>query len=232
MKGQRLIDTIWCNQYVFFRFLCSSSSTTVRGWSNIRVASYVIFITCLFMGVAYIHIPFNYIILLPQRTCTFVSSTYQTFLTLWNLLMWSWIPTACMLVFGLLILRNIRKGRIRVAPSNQSQRNQKKTDRQLIRMLLIQCFVLSTTTMSQTIGNLYISITSMLRVKNDLDKAMDNLLYNNVGCVALSGPCLSFYVFTLSSQLFRNELANLFCCLSPVRTENSTNTGIKQTTKD
>jgi len=155
--------------------------------------------------------PFNYTIVLPQRTCTFVSSTYQGFYGLWNLIIWSWIPTICTLIFGFLIVRHIRQGRRRVVPQNRFQRNQRKTDRQLIQMLLIQSFIFGSTSTALSIGNLYISITNNLMVKNDLEKAKDNYLIGVLGYIALTGPCVSFYLFTLSSQLFRHELTNLFC---------------------
>ncbi len=104
------------------------------------MASHAILLTVLLIVVAYIHMPFYYTIVLPQRTCTFVSNTYQTFYALWNLFFWSWIPTICMLSFGFLIIRHVHQGKMRVAPQNPLQRNQKKTDRQLIQMLLIQSF--------------------------------------------------------------------------------------------
>lgn len=195
----------------FYRFLSSSSSTTLRSWSNIRVASRAILLTTLFIAFAYIHLPFYQTILLPQRTCTIVSISYQTFYALWNLIIWSWIPTICMLIFGLLIIRHIHQGRMRVAPQTQFQRNLRQTDRQLIQMLLIQSFIFGSTTTAFAIGSLYISITNNLTVKNDLQKIKDNYVTNVLNCVANIGLCMSFYIFTLSSQSFRRELINLFC---------------------
>ena len=73
--------------------------------------------------------PFCQTILLPQHVCAVVSSSYQTFYAFFNLIIWSWIPTPCMLIFGLLLIRHIRQGKRRVAPQNQLQQNQCKTDR-------------------------------------------------------------------------------------------------------
>jgi magnesium-transporting ATPase (P-type) len=174
--------------------------------------------------------PFNYTIVLSQQTCTFTSSTYQAFYALWNLIIWSWIPTICMLIFGLLIIRRIRQGRMRVVPQNQFQRNQKKTNRQLIQMLLIQSSVFGLTSTALSIGNLYVSITNNLMVKNNLEKAKDNFLTNGLGYIALTGPCMSFYLFTLSSQLFRHELTNLACWQQAVRIVHTINTGTIQQT--
>jgi hypothetical protein len=154
--------------------------------------------------------PFNYTIFLPQRICAAISSTYEAFYALWNLIFWSWIPTMCMLICGLLIIRHIRQGKLRIRPQNYCQQNQRKNNRQLIQMLLIQSFVLGSTTTAFAIGSLYISITNNLKVKNDLETAQDTYLTNVLNSIANIGPCLSFYLFTLSSQLFRSELMNLF----------------------
>jgi magnesium-transporting ATPase (P-type) len=212
---------------IFGRFLCNSSSAIFRGWSNIRVISRTIPITVLFICLAYIHLPFYYTLLLPQRTCAFTSSTYQAFYALWNLIFWSWIPSICMLIFGLLTVRNVRRGRMRVAPKNCFPRHQKKTDRQLIQMLLIQCFVFGSTTTAFSIGTLYISITNNLMMKTDLQKAKDNYLTNILNSISNIGPCMSFYLFTLSSQLFRRQLMNLFCWRRPVQIVTTTNRGVR-----
>jgi len=130
-----------------------------------------------------------------------------------------------MLIFGLLIVRHLRQARKRIAPQNPLQRSQKKTDRQLIQMLLMQSFVLGSTTTALSIGTLYISITNNLIVKNALEKAEDNYTTNVLNYIAIIGPCMSFYIFTLSSQLFRHELTNLFCWRTQVPNSETTNQG-------
>ncbi len=122
-----------------------------------------------------------------------------------------------MLIFGLLTIRLIHQGKMRVAVSTNFQLNQKKIDRQLIQMLILQSFVFGSTTTSFSIINLYDSITSSLIVKNNLQKAQDTYLEFVASWVAIAGPCLSFYLFTLSSNLFRRELINLFCRQQPVQ---------------
>ena len=182
----------------------------LRSWSNTRVANRTIIIIVLCIALAYSHLPFVYTIVLPQPTCMFVSNFYQGFYAIWNLILWSWIPNLCMVTFGLLITKHIQQGKRRVIPQNLYQRTQKKRDRQLIQMLLIQSFVLASTTTTLSIGILYISISNGLRVKNDLERAIDIYLQNVFNYIGTIGPCMSFYVFTLSSELFRRELFNLF----------------------
>ncbi|CAF1384188.1 unnamed protein product [Adineta steineri] len=207
---------IW---FVVLASIDRSSSVTLRGWSNIRVAYRVIPITVVFVFLIYIHEPFNVTLVLPQRMCLFATSTYRLFFGIWDLIFWSSIPTSCMLCFGLLTIRHIRQGMRRVQAlntQNHSRRRQSKTDHQLIQMLLIQSFVLCSTTIVLSIGNLYISITSINMVKTALQTAEDTYLLIVLNWVATAGPCMNFYLFILSSQLFRHELINLLRWRQPV----------------
>ncbi|CAF4135098.1 unnamed protein product [Adineta steineri] len=194
------------------RFLASSPSTNLRAWSNIHIATRVILITVLFICLINIHYPLNQtIVLLPKISCTFSSGTYQAFFSLWNLTIWSWIPTILMLISGLLTIRHIHQSKKRITPQNNSQQNQKKLDRHLIRMLIIQCFIFGFTTTVCSVIQLYVSITNSLIVKSDLTKAKEQYAMNAANLIAIAGPCTSFYLFTLSSQLFRRQLVNAFC---------------------
>lgn len=213
MKLEKL-SRLLMTYFVYCRFLCSSSSATLRRWSNIRVSSIAIFLVVLFIALAYLHIPITYVIRVPQKVCSGPSDVYQTFLSLWNLIIWSWLPTAGMIIFGLLTVRNIHQGKRRILPQNvedQRQQSQKKTDAQLVRMMLFQSLLFGLTTMSSSLVNLYASLVGL---------SADNLLSNIFASISLTGPCMSFYLFTLSSQLFRRELMSLFH--RRLHTENAT----------
>lgn len=115
-----------------------------------------------------------------------------------------------MLVCGLLIIRHVRQIRMRVAPQNNLKQKQNKVDRQLIQMVIIQSFVFASTTTSYSIVQLYISITTNTMKIDDLTKAKYNYASVVANYISLAGPCLSFYLFTLSSELFRRQLIDLF----------------------
>ncbi|CAF1227478.1 unnamed protein product [Rotaria sp. Silwood1] len=195
------------------RFLCSSTIATLRRWSNIRIASRTILLTILLNGLIYSHMPFNYTIFVSPRSCAIATSSYQAFYSIWNLICFAWIPTICMLIFGLLTIRHVRQGKKRVAAQNtqnNGQRNQKKIDRQLIQMLIIQCLVYGSISTANSVFQLYVSITNSVMVKNDFEKVRDNSVLSVTNATTIFGPCMSFYLFALSSQLFRSELMNLF----------------------
>ncbi|UJR38654.1 hypothetical protein I4U23_031320 [Adineta vaga] len=189
------------------RFLCSSSSTTLRSWSSIRVASRAILLVVLFISLIYIHLPILFAVQLPQKSCVVMPGASDVFRNFCNLILWSWLPTLGMFVFGSLTIRHVRQGRRRILPQNTG--NQRKTDTQLIKMMLVQASVFGSTAAILPSINLYITLTAK-STDDALKKATDNLLLNVFSYVALTGPCLSFYLFILSSQLFRRELMKLF----------------------
>jgi hypothetical protein len=168
------------------------------------------------VGLAYVHVLVYYQINLRQQTCIAEQGTYAIFLGVCHLIVFSLGPPGAMLVFGFLIIRHIRRTVKRVAPQNthplaqtQPQQRRKMKERQFAQMMFIQCAVFSLTATPIAINYLYTSLRPNVAT-NALQTAKDNLFYDVVGLISYTGPCTSFYLFTLSSQLFRGELARLF----------------------
>ncbi|CAF4377780.1 unnamed protein product [Rotaria sp. Silwood2] len=156
--------------------------------------------------------PFYNVLTRPQNKCGIQPPSYQAFFSIWNLVIWSWIPTIAMLVFGGLTVQHVHQGRKRLAPTNNpnnSQSNQKKSDRQLIRMMFVQALVFGLTTTVNSIVGLYVARTTS-STDTAVKLAIYNYLLNVSSSMALIGPCMAFYLFTLSSQIFRRELLQLF----------------------
>jgi len=131
-------------------------------------------------------------------------------------------PSFCMFTFGLLTIRNVHQRVKRVAPNsiltgtqnqNEPQQRYKAKDRQLMRMMIFQCIFFILTSTPSSVYFCYSSAISN-EVANALQTARLSLASGVVTYLSLAGPCLSFYVFTLSSQLFRRELMHLFSCSS------------------
>jgi hypothetical protein len=154
-----------------------------------------------------------YFTIIPEyQQCNGQSSAYQEFNSFCNLVIWSWAPSLGMFIFTLLTLRNIRQGKRRLAPQNHqtvSRQSRSSTDRQLIQMTFGQCLALGLPTTAYSVGSLYIASKADLQ-KNTVQEASEIFLQTVLACIALLGLCLSFYLFTLSSQLFRRELVRLF----------------------
>jgi hypothetical protein len=203
------------------RFLCSSPSATIRTWSNARIVPRATSVTILIIGLTYVHVPI-YTRLSSPTNCAFTQGFYTTFYGISNLIIFSLGPSVGMIIFGLLTIRNVRRPVNRVVPINtqiQTQiqntlpRSQKATDRQLIRMMILQSvfFIMTSTPTSLY----YCYSTAIANVMlSALQVARNNLASTVLSFLSLAGPCMSFYVFTISSQLFRRELIHLFKCRS------------------
>jgi vacuolar-type H+-ATPase subunit E/Vma4 len=122
------------------------------------------------------------------------------------------MPPFAMFCFSILTIRNVRQRKAQLAPRNvedRLQQTRRKTERQMIQMALVQSLVFSLTIVASSVENIYDSLTTYL-VNDALRRANYNLRANIIATIALVGPCTSFYLFTLSSQLFRGELMRLF----------------------
>ncbi len=203
------------------RYLCSSTSTSKRAWSSIRVANRLIPLTILLGLIAYIHVPiFFKIVLVPatQKPICYPLAppgTYRIVLSFFNLIYFGLSPSFFMLMFGILTLRNIeRSKRLLVVPSTNlettTNQNNRKTNRQMLRMLFIQVLMYCVTGSAFSVGMIVTSINPS-QPQDVFQLAQANMINAVVGMLSNNGPCLSFYLFTLSSGLFRKELKNLFC---------------------
>lgn len=214
------------------RYLCSSKSARLRGWSSLRVTNWAIPLTSLLVLAAYFHVPMYHAINVQQRLCFPVAGFYQKFFGVWNLVVFSVGPPVLMLLFGFLTVQHIRQSLGRIAPTvpsqtrtttgmgaaagpggvgtggNEIRQRRKNADRQLIQMLLVQCMFFTLTASPTSVQYIYTSIRETMVVDN-VQRAKDNFFYTIAGFVSLTGPCTSFYLFTLASKLFRHELRRL-----------------------
>ena len=168
---------------------------------------------------AYVHIPIFFkinIIPATQKPICYPPGppgTYRIFLSYFSLLFFGLSPPFFMLTFAALTLQNINRSKRIIQPSshleNVHNRNVQKSNRQMLRMLLVQVLVYSVTGLGYSIPAIITAMTAD-QPKNVVEVAQGNLITAVVGMLSNTGPCLSFYLFTLSSALFRKELNNLF----------------------
>ncbi|CAF1306172.1 unnamed protein product [Adineta steineri] len=204
------------------RYLCSSRSINMRAWSS----------------VAYSHVPvFFEIDIIPatQKPICYPPGppgTYRIVLSYFNLIFLGLSPSLAMLMFGLLTLRNVERAkRLRVVPTTETINiTNRTTNTHMLRMLLVQVLVYCITGLTFSVA-LIITAINASAPKNAFQVAQENMINAAVGMLSTVGPCLSFYLFTLSSGLFRKELKKLYEKIH--RTENhpqqitiqTTNTG-------
>lgn len=86
------------------------------------------------------------------------------------------------------------------------QRKTKEVDLHFIKMVLMQCFLFGPTTTAHASIAAYTSLRTV-STDNPVIKATRNFLDQAFSYLVLTGFCMSFYFFTLSSPLFRHEKA-------------------------
>ncbi|CAF1255851.1 unnamed protein product [Adineta ricciae] len=212
------------------RYLCSSTSTNLRQWCNTRNATRIIWIVVLFMGVINSHMFGFYTIIQAEQICDATPTSYVLFYGIWNLIIWTVIPIPCMIIFTLLTVRNIHRAKNRIGTDdtqNDRQHIQWKKERQLIRMTIGQAFLLGLPSAVNSITHLYIAPAGIIMANNDIEEATITNAYHIIGFVSLFGPSMSFYLFTLSSKLFRKQLILLFRCGLPEQTQSQLNRSIQ-----
>jgi hypothetical protein len=136
---------------------------------------------------------------------------YRTFKSIWYMILYSICPSLLMFLFGILTLIHLRQQR-QIAPRiSKMNRNVRRTDIQLLRMLVGQVLVIIIATFPFTIYQLYTSLTLNLS-KNTLRIALENLLGEIAGVLTYFAHSSSFYLYTLTGTVFRKELLKIFGC--------------------
>ncbi|CAF4302504.1 unnamed protein product, partial [Didymodactylos carnosus] len=206
------------------RYLSSSISAQMRQWSSKQIAYRMVAIVTIIISFAYVHVLIKFTINVNKDKygnvtsllCNGENGFYRTFAAFFHLTCYTIMPPLLMLIFGVLTVNNIRQQSNLVQPSTQTRattksvnKKNRKTDRQLFIMLLLQviCIFLSTTPLS--VQQLYSTLTASY-VKDAYKMAQDSLFLSVVGNISSIAHCSPFYIFTLAGAIFRRELKRLF----------------------
>ena len=148
------------------------------------------------------------------------------------------LPLILMTNFGVRTINNVRSVRRRIETltvtrinrddasttgnslKKQDQRQMRKRDRHLLRMLVVQIVVLFVMMCPHAIQKAYTSIASP-PAPNSVENAVNNFIFNFLTLLTFTASGMPFYIYTLSGgSVFRNALlhllkrviANLLCC--------------------
>jgi hypothetical protein len=147
------------------------------------------------------------------------------------------IPISVMVTCSLLIRRNLAKKRARrqVNIGQQQRINdrkylQRRRDQQSLAMLFAQVVVFITLITPWVIFSIYNAISLNIQNKSADRLAIERFLSSLVGSLILLFPTASFYLYTLTSSIFRKELLIMLrsipcfkCCINTGRIEPSLN---------
>jgi hypothetical protein len=144
------------------------------------------------------------------------------------------MPLLVMLIFSILIIRNVRfiNNRIRHVTATtltqekkessaviNAQQRRRKLDRQILTMLFIQIILLLLFTSPHAIQKVYTSFTMALP-KTSLQGAIRNFVFDLFSCLTFLASGMPFYIYTLSGgnvfrdaffKLMKNVHRKIFC---------------------
>ncbi|CAF0721531.1 unnamed protein product [Adineta ricciae] len=188
---------------------CMSSSThaCLRSFSRIKNAYRSVIIAILVALISCSHILITYDL---RPRCSTLVGTYAIFDGLFVVFWLGVIPHILMLIFGFITLLHIKRVRQRkfmeipidtITTSNRSTpRPSHKTERQLILMMLVQVGLSSLLTLTRMIYYAYYILGPPLK---GYDKMIGSFLMSFTTLLYYSNYAKSFYIYTLTSRLFR-----------------------------
>ncbi|CAF1158306.1 unnamed protein product [Rotaria sordida] len=189
------------------RYMSSSVSVRFRSFSQKKIAyrATVIAIVISFLSCSHILILYDL-----RPVCATMPGPYTIFDSMFVVFWSGMIPHVLMLIFGFLTIMNTRRKNRRIQIRlqttnlivyNQTQNLERKTDKQLIIMMLGQIGLSSLLIMTRMIYYAYYILK--LRATG-YEKLVDSFLTSFTILVYYTNFAKSFYIYTLSSHLFRS----------------------------
>jgi hypothetical protein len=206
----------------FDRYALSSPHARLRQLASVYVAYRVITMIIFIWLVFALYLPIVYDI--KSSTCgIFNNYFWSLFASIFTLINGCGIPIPIMIICTLLIRKNLAEKRQRrqILINQQQGTNRRdyllaKRDQQALRMLFAQIFVYIIIATPWFIYNINLIISSYIKNKSADRVAIEGFITAVSGAFIFSFPAVSFYLYTLTSSMFRGELwimlRSLFCC--------------------
>jgi hypothetical protein len=189
----------------FDRYCSSSTSATRRSWSNKKLAKRLILGAIILACVLYSHMAIFFEITISgtKASCYTRPGIYNTFYRIFYLVVYCMLPSVCMGVLCILTLRNIRQQSNRVRPALSTGNDTlRRIDRQMIQMLFSQV-------LTQLVCILPFATISLVALFIDTTSVIYTFFNQMFILPLFVSYTTSFYVFTISSRVYRQELFKL-----------------------
>ncbi len=187
----------------FDRYCSSSRSATRRSWCNKKVAKRLIIGAIILALVLYSHMAIFFQLNPSGTGCSAQPGAYNTFYRIFYLMIYCMLPFVCMGLFSILTLKNIRQQARRIRPALVTENDSlRRIDRQMVRMLFSQV-------LTQLLCILPFSILNLASLFINTTTTIYNFFSQILILPVYVSYTTSFYVFTLSSRVYRQELMKI-----------------------
>jgi hypothetical protein len=193
----------------------SDANVRIRSLSNLKIAKRMIIGVTLIIYSVYGQMLYCFNGTFQSNTsdCQSISDTCELYNDIALFFTYSLLPASLMLIFGLLTIRNIRQTRrqiVSLTTTVPSNRNTRKTTKQMTVMLFAQVICSVLLSLPLSIEKIY-SVFKGHHQESNEQKELEDFLGLIVVLITLMNSSLAFYIFTLTGQVFREELKRIFC---------------------
>jgi hypothetical protein len=196
------------------RYCISCRDVNRRNLSNVRYAHRSMLITLACTSLVFGETFYCYVPNLKDSplTCYGRNLACRLYNEIASALFFVVIPSTVMFIFGFATVRNVRKLLSAIAPTASTEgtvRTIKKTDRQLIQMLIVQIILSTIFNLPLAAHRLYLTATLNL-VKGPLRSAIENFAFQLFYLLSFMTFGMPFYIYTLAGTVFKKECIDLF----------------------
>ena len=190
------------------RWCASSSSAKRRRCSNVRTAKWSIFIVVLFFSILFLislimtDLNINNSVGCHIRGSAIFIQVY----TIFQFILFACLAPLLMLVFGCMTIYNVQQHHMMIVTSSYDRR----TESQLIRMLLVQVGVQLLLILPLCLVGLILSISNIYRLTSNFYSIF--YVCRVIFHISYATP---FFLYILSAQTFRKEFIDLILKISP-----------------
>ncbi|CAF0951539.1 unnamed protein product [Adineta ricciae] len=206
------------------RFIASSRDADIRCYSSMRIAYRVIFsiIIIIIMTASQVFFCFDANQVNTPGPCYTTSPTCAIIDQIYFFMFQLIGPPMCMIVFGIGTYIHIRQGR-KVRPTDAHTKTIEASrvagiigneqtrgkNRAVLRMLFAQILVYFLCTIPLTAFRLY-AVMPITILKSNERAILENIIFNVTIFVQFGDKTFAFFIYTLTSAYFRQELVKLF----------------------
>ncbi|CAF1482246.1 unnamed protein product [Adineta ricciae] len=197
------------------RFALSSLNMTIRQFSQYKVAKRMVIIGGIFWVLAVIF--FAAVRTVENHSCNIFDDLYALIYTIYYMIFAGTLPPFLIMLFSLLVMRNLKQMRARITPSgeNVSQHHPvanklRKRDRDLLKMVLVEVLFYVLSTLPFSIFLVYKMITDDW-VKSKERKQIETFInYMAQSFMMYFNTALPFYIYIFTSASFRKQTMGIF----------------------
>lgn len=196
----------------FDRYALSSSHARIRALANTRSAARIVIVMAISLTVTTAYVLYAYEA--KANLCgIYVNTFWPAFVSVMAIIQSLFIPLMIMIIFAWLIRKNLAARRQhRQGPHdtesavNRSNEVMRKRDQQALRMLFAQIVGYFVVTLPWMVYSVNSTISYYSHSKGADQIAIENFISYLGGALSYLFPAVSFYLYTLISNLFRKEL--------------------------